>query len=105
MKTSTTDRGAFLHVAGLQGLSPALDRGAPRLAAHGDAGERCGWEAFFDAAEQAGLALVWDPEDPSATALARAEEARPLLHRPSLADGVERARRFVRALRGGPPQG
>ena len=104
MKTATADRGTFLHVAGLQGLSPSLEGGAPRFAGHGDAAGRCGWEPFFAAVERARLELAFDPEDPSATALVPAGEARPLRRHPPLAEGVDRALRFLRALRG-PPGG
>ena len=105
MKTATSDRGAFLYAAGLQQLSPALEGGRPRLAGHGDTAGRCGWEAFFAAVDRARLTLVFDPEDPSATALVPAEEGRALEPHRSLAEGLERARRFARALRGTPPAG
>jgi len=100
VKTATTDRGCYLNVFGLQGLSPALEKGEPRLARGKEVGGRCGWQEFFAAVERAGLALVWDDRDPEATSLVPKAQARDLLHQPSLGEGLERTRRFLRALRG-----
>jgi hypothetical protein len=100
MKTATKDRGAFLHVAGLQGLSPALRGDEPRLVAEKDTASRCGWQPFFEAVERARLALVWDEGDPGATSLVAAGDARALVPRHSLAERLGRARRFLAAWRG-----
>ena len=103
MRLAATDREAYLHVAGLFGLSPALRGGAPALVPGKDTAGRCGWEEFFLAVERARVALVWDAEDPGATALVPEGEARALAPSHSLASGLERAGRFLRALRGAKP--
>ncbi|HEU4383695.1 MAG TPA: hypothetical protein VFR85_09345 [Anaeromyxobacteraceae bacterium] len=98
MRRATADRGEIVHVAGLHGLSPALRDGAPVLSSgHGDAA-RCGWEAFFAAMEERGLALAWDPEDPAAAALVPRSELP--LHGHVSQGGLARTARFVRALLG-----
>jgi len=103
MKMATTDRGAFLRVAGLGRLSPALADGAPRLAPEGDGAGRCGWQPFFEAVEQAGLAIAWDPEDPAAASLVGRGAARELAHPGHPASPLAEARRFIDALRPKPP--
>lgn len=105
MKLATTDRGMVLHVAGLGRLSPALRDGEPRLVAEKDSASRCGWQPFFEAVEGRRLALVWDPEDPAATSLVGAGDARTLAPGSSFVSGLERARRFVRAWCGKPLAG
>jgi hypothetical protein len=70
MRQATVDRGEIIHFAGQHGLSPALRDGAPAFASGRDTAGRCGWEAFFAALEERGLALAWDPADPAAAALA-----------------------------------
>jgi len=98
MRTATTDRGAFLNVAGLQGLSPALVEGEPRLGRGKETAGRCGWVEFFAAVERAGVALVWDESDPEATSLVPLALAHGLFPTHSLAQGLERTRQFVGAL-------
>ena len=45
----TLDHADILEHAARHALSPALAGDAPVLAAQGEPGERCGWEAFFSA--------------------------------------------------------
>jgi hypothetical protein len=103
MKVATTDRGAVLGLAGRNHLSPAVRDGAPALVAEGDNPGRVGWAAFFEALEGRGLAVAWDTDDPASAAPMPRAQAAALEHHPTLAVGVERARRFWRAWRGAPP--
>jgi hypothetical protein len=103
MKAATRDRGAILDFAGMHHLSPGLRDGRPALLPGGEAAGRCGWAPFFEAVERAGLALAWDPEDPGAAGLVPSDEARPHERHATLAEGIDRARRFVEAFRRGPP--
>jgi hypothetical protein len=103
MKAAASDRGAILDFAGLHHLSPGLRDGRPALLPEGETAGRCGWAPFFDAVERLGLALAWDPADPDEASLVPAAEARPLERHPTLAEGLDRARRFVKALKGGSP--
>ncbi len=100
---ATTDRGDVLHLAGSRRLSPALADGAPALVGHGEAGAaRCGWEPFFRALSERGLAVAWDEADEGSTRLVRrAEAAAHPPHRASLAHAIDASRRFLRAWRGG----
>lgn len=94
----TADRGEVLHLAGRLRLSPALAGGAPVLLAAGDASAtRCGWEPFFRALSERGLAVSWEEGDPSVRIVPRAGAgAAP----PSLRRALGAARRFLRAWRG-----
>ncbi len=103
MKIATHDRGQVLDFAGANHLSPAIREGIPLLVDAHDTAGRTGWEPFFSALEQAGLALTWDTEDAASVRAIPEAEARPLEHHPSFADGLARTRRIVAALRGAPP--
>jgi hypothetical protein len=98
MKRATSDRGEIIHFAGEHGLSPALAEGAPAFASGHGGGDRCGWEALFAAMEARGLALAWDPEDPSAAAFVP-RRGLPLAGHGS-PGGLARSGRFLRALLG-----
>lgn len=96
MKVATRDRGEIIHFAGQQGLSPALRDGVPAFTTGRDAAARCGWEAFFAALDERGLALAWDPEDPASASFApRGELA---LRGHGSPGGLARCARFLRAL-------
>jgi len=96
MKQATADRGEIIHFAGQHGLSPALRDGAPAFASGHAAAARCGWEPFFAALEERGLALAWDPEDPASAGFApRGELA---LRGHGSPGGLARSARFLRAL-------
>jgi hypothetical protein len=103
MKVATHDRGEVLSFAGFHHLSPALKDGAPRLVDEGENAGRIGWEPFFAALESAGLVMAWDTDDPSTAAPVPAAAGRPMERHPTLAAGIERTRRFVRAFRGEAP--
>jgi hypothetical protein len=103
MKVATHDRGEVLSLAGFHHLSPALVDGAPRLVDEGENAGRTGWGPFFAALESAGLVMAWDTEDPSTAAPIPAAAGRPMERHPTLAAGIERTRRFVRACRGEKP--
>jgi hypothetical protein len=103
MKVATHDRGEVLSFAGFHHLSPALKDGAPRLVEEGETAGRTGWEPFFAALDSAGLVMAWDSEDPSTAAPVPAAEGRPMERHPTLAAGIERTRRFIRACQGGKP--
>ena len=95
---SGLDHGELIHFAGRHGLSPALRDGAPALVAHGEAGQRCGWERLFAALSARGetLALASD----GGWTLAR-QAAAPSPSRPSApAEFLHRATATLRALRG-----
>jgi hypothetical protein len=104
MKRTTFDRGAILHFAGFHRLSPALDAGGgPALAAElPDGARRCGWEPFFAAMAARRLALTFDPDDGASARFVRSGEAKDGGEHPTLASAIAHARRFVKALRGGP---
>ena len=104
MERTTFDRGAILHFAGFHRLSPALDPGGgPALAAEqGEGARRCGWEPFFAAMAARGLALAFDPDDGASARFVRSGEARDEGAHATLANAIAHAKRFVRALRGGP---
>jgi hypothetical protein len=99
MKVASHDRGEIIHQAGLLGLSPALNAGAPVLSRgqHPEA-RRCGWEPFFSALEARGLEPVFDLEDPGATALVARTDARGLERHHTLREAVARSGRLLRAL-------
>jgi hypothetical protein len=100
MKVATRDRGEILHFAGRHSLSPALRAGIPTFVSGPDpSATRCGWETFFRAMGDRGLAVVLKPDD------AASAEFRPLadvrdVPRPhgSLGSALEQSRRFWRAL-------
>jgi hypothetical protein len=96
---STTDRGDIVHFAGFHRLSPALDgRSMPAFSAvAGDGLTRCGWASFFAAMASRDLALAYDPADGTSARFLPAAEA-PRGPRPGLADALQHARRFWRAL-------
>jgi hypothetical protein len=101
MKVATRDRGEIIHHAGRRGLSPALRDGVPVLVSGHDAtATRCGWETFFRAMEDRGLALVHDPHDEGGDAELRpAAGARDLrAGHGGLGAALDHARRFWRAL-------
>ena len=100
MRRVTTDRGDIIHVAGFHHLSPALDDASrPAFSAGtGDGLARCGWERFFGAMREAGVALVHDPEDPGAARFVPASEAHRDGAGPALTQALEHARRFWTAL-------
>ena len=103
MKNVTTDRGAIIHFAGFQRLSPALDRQSKPVfsAEAGDGLARCGWESFFTAMRAHGLVLEYEPGGAASARLVPAAEARrstgvePLA---GLPHAMDHARRFWRAL-------
>jgi hypothetical protein len=99
MQAATSDRGAILDFAGMHHLSPGLRDGRPALLSEGETAGRCGWAPFFEAVDRLALALAWDLAVPERASLVPAAEARPLERHASLADGIDRARRFVRAFR------
>jgi len=103
VKVATRDRGEVLDLAGREHLSPGLRDGRPVWLPEGETAGRCGWAPFFEAAERAGLAAAWDPDAPGSATLLPAGEARPLERHATLADGIDRARRFVRACRRAAP--
>ncbi len=105
MKIATHDRGEVLNLAGANHLSPAIVDGRPRLVGEGETAGRAGWAAFFEALHAAGLVVSWDTDDPSSPAAIPATEGRSLERHAGLAAGMDRARRFVDALRGTPPAG
>lgn len=93
---TTRDRGDVIHFAGRHRLSPALRDGAPALVAQGEPAERCGWEPFFRAMGERGVALAFDDDEPETRRFVPLAEAAPARH----ARGpVEEARRFLAALR------
>jgi hypothetical protein len=94
---ATRDRAHVIHFAGRHRLSPALHDGVPSLVAHGEQGERCGWEPFFRAMDERALALDADP-DGGTFRLVPAARARHRRTTPLAA--LSRARRFLAALRG-----
>ncbi len=101
MKSATTDRGAIVHFAGFQRLSPALDRQSrPAFSAEaGDGLARCGWESFFAAMRRGGLALEYEPgHAASARFVPAAQAQREGEPEGGLPAAVEHARRFWRAL-------
>ncbi len=95
----TRDRADVIHFAGRHRLSPALREGAPALVAHGEEGERCGWEPFFRAMDERALALDADP-DSGAFRFVPAAQARRRRTGPGAA--LSEACRFLAALRGRP---
>lgn len=100
---ATTDRADVEHFAGRHHLSPALRDGGPVLVAGPDpTATRCGWAPFFRAMSARGLALAFEPDDPtSARFVDRAQARRDPVHRASLARSLEDARRFFAAVFGG----
>jgi hypothetical protein len=105
MERTTFDRGAILHFAGFHRLSPALDAGGgPLLAAELPEGaRRCGWEPFFAAMAARRLALAFDPDDGASARFVRSGAAKGRGEHATLASAIAHAKRFVKALRGGPP--
>jgi hypothetical protein len=106
MKT-TTDRCDILHFAGFHHLSPALDDArAPVFSAEAsDRLARCGWETFFKAMAGRGLALAFDPDDPSSARFVSANRPSPSptptggeAPRHGLAHAVAHSKAFLRAL-------
>jgi hypothetical protein len=98
---SGIDHGDVIHFAGRHGLSPARRDGAPALAAHGEPGQRCGWEPLFAALDARGETLVLAPDGGWTLAPLGAAPA-PL--RPSAAaEFLHRATSTLRALRGRAP--
>jgi hypothetical protein len=97
---TTTDRGEIIHLAGFHRLSPALEAGSPLLLGHGEgARSRCGWEQFFAAMENRGLAVTWNPDDPASVRMVPREQARrDPPHRASLRRAIDDARRIFAAL-------
>lgn len=96
MPIATADRGAIIHFAARHGLSPAIRKGAPVLAAGKPEGaERCGWGPFFAALDRAGPALLLDDADPAAARPSPSADS----PRPSAARAWASARRFLAALR------
>jgi hypothetical protein len=95
------DRGDIVHEAGARRLSPALRDGAPALVPPDDPTGRCGWAEFFAALERRGLAVAFEPGDPSVTFVRRGDASLP---RPSAGERIRAAfagaRRFAAALRG-----
>jgi hypothetical protein len=100
---ATTDRGDIIHFAGRHRLSPATRDGVPVLVAHGEPGERCGWERFFGALRARRLAAAFDPDDAASLRLVPRDEARAPERKARGA--VEEVRRFLDALQGKPPTG
>ncbi len=105
MKIATHDRGEVLNLAGANHLSPAVVDGRPRLVPEGETAGRTGWEAFFGALHAAGLVVAWDTDDPASATAIPAADGRALERHAGLVPGVDRARRFVEAMRGVPPAG
>jgi hypothetical protein len=98
---SGLDRGDVIHFAGRHGLSPASRDGAPALLAHGEPGQRCGWEPLFAALAARGETLALAPDGGWALAPLGAAPAPP---RPSApAEFLHRATSTLRALRGRAP--
>jgi hypothetical protein len=89
-----------MHFAGRHGLSPALREGIPTfVTGHDASATRCGWETFFRAMGDRGLALACDPDDPATAEFRPEDDVGDLRHEhPSLGDAVEHAKRFWRAL-------
>ncbi len=102
---TTTDRGDIIHFAGFHHLSPAIDaQRAPVLAAeHGGDLARCGWQTFFRAMGERGLAVAFDPADGgSARFVASAQGSDDAAsHGGGLGHAIEHAKRFWKAYRGG----
>ena len=98
----TRDREEIIHLAGRNGLSPALRDGAPALLAKGEQEGRCGWQPFFQAMEARRLALAIAGEGESLRFVPRGETAAPG-PAPAAGGRLAEVRRFVRALRGRPP--
>ena len=101
MKVATRDRGDILHFAGRHGLSPALRDGIPAFVSGQDpTAVRCGWETFFRAMDDRGLALVHSPDEGASAELRPASDVRDVTpeHRAGLAGALEHSRRFWRAL-------
>jgi hypothetical protein len=98
----STDRGEIMHFAGFHHLSPALDAGGgPAFSASAADGlARCGWEAFFGALAQRGLALSFDPSDPGSSRFIPASGARSEATRRRIHDALALARRFLAAMFG-----
>lgn len=114
----TVDRADIVHFAGGHRLSPALRGGAPALVAAGDAAGRCGWAPFFAALRARGLALSFEPGEPTfsfvpargasghpSPAAAAAPSASPSPGPGRSARALAEARRFLAALRGRLPPG
>lgn len=101
MERATTDRGEIIHFAGFHHLSPGLDPASrPAFSsATGDGVTRCGWETFFTALRQGGLAVSFDPADPSAVRFVPEADARAEGERRGLRGALEHSRRFWMALR------
>lgn len=99
MKVATRDRGDILHFAGRHGLSPALRDGVPTfVSGHDASATRCGWETFFRAMRDRGLAVVFDPDDGTSAELRPEADVEPDGHHGSLGSALDHARRFWRAL-------
>jgi hypothetical protein len=93
---ATADRGEIIHLAGRHRLSPAVRDGAPALVGPTELQGRCGWEQFFRALEDRGLAVA---EEAGEIRIVARGGGRPA-PRPSPAGLLAEARRFLRALRG-----
>lgn len=102
MKVATSDRGDILHFAGRHGLSPALRDGVPTfVSGHDPSATRCGWETFFRAMGDRGLAVAMDPADGASAELRRVDDLRDLpRRRGDAASPLAEAQRFLAALRG-----
>ena len=100
MARTISDRGQILHFAGFHHLSPALDaEGRPMLVSGARADlVRCGWERFFERVEAGGLALSFDPDEPSSARFVAAPRAPPPGLISALGEAVRHSRRFLRAL-------
>ena len=99
---SAIDRGEIMHLAGRRERSPALANGAPVLLAHGEAGQRCGWEAFFTALDARRETIVQTQDGGLKTAPRGEAPSRPD-HPSALAGFLRSAAATLAALRGRAP--
>jgi hypothetical protein len=98
----STDRGQIMHFAGFQHLSPAFDPGGgPAFSASAADGlTRCGWEAFFHALAEEGLALSFEPPDPGSARFVPAGRARSPPGGRGIHAALDHTRRFLGAMFG-----
>jgi hypothetical protein len=99
MKVATRDRGDIIHFAGFHRLSPALRDGVPTFVGGPDASAtRCGWETFFRAMEDRGLAVAYDLDDGGSAELRPQRDVAGLPGPHGRENALEHAKRFLRAL-------